>query len=85
MPVKYADELKDRAVERVVRAEADLDVANGANTQYVVVAWCNKTRLHPATGCRPPLEVHSEWINQSATEPAAAKETRIGASVKPAG
>ena len=36
------------------------------------VAWYNQTRLHSAVGYRPPFEVHSEWINQSATESAAA-------------
>ncbi|RAD76398.1 hypothetical protein DN508_32790 [Burkholderia multivorans] len=36
------------------------------------VAWYNQSRLHSAIGYRPPLEVHSEWINQSATKPAAA-------------
>src|SRR5699024_6115088 len=36
------------------------------------VAWYNPTRLHSAIDYRPPIEVHSEWTNQSATEPAAA-------------
>ncbi|RCS99383.1 hypothetical protein CIK60_05180 [Brevibacterium aurantiacum] len=36
------------------------------------VAWYNQTRLHSAIDYRPPFEVHSEWINQSAIEPAAA-------------
>nr|WP_277600396.1 integrase core domain-containing protein [Brevibacterium aurantiacum] len=36
------------------------------------VAWYNQTRLHSAIGYRPPFEVHSEWINQSGTESAAA-------------
>ena len=36
------------------------------------VAWYNQTRLHSAIGHRPPFEVHSEWINQSTTELAAA-------------
>ena len=36
------------------------------------VAWYNQTRLHSAIGYRPPFEVHSEWINQSTTELAAA-------------
>ena len=36
------------------------------------VAWYNQTRLHSAIGHRPPFEVHSEWINQSTTESAAA-------------
>ena len=36
------------------------------------VAWYNQFRLHSAIDYRPPVEVHSEWINQSATESAAA-------------
>ena len=36
------------------------------------VAWYNQSRLHSAINYRPPVEVHSEWINQSGTEPAAA-------------
>ncbi|WP_369415279.1 integrase core domain-containing protein [Brevibacterium permense] len=36
------------------------------------VAWYNQSRLHSAINYRPPVEVRSEWINQSATEPAAA-------------
>ncbi|AZU02033.1 integrase core domain-containing protein [Brevibacterium linens] len=36
------------------------------------VAWYNQERLHSAIDYRPPFEVRSEWINQSATESAAA-------------
>lgn len=36
------------------------------------VAWYNQERLHSAVGYRPPYEVHSEWVNQSAAEPVAA-------------
>ncbi|WP_193070973.1 integrase core domain-containing protein [Brevibacterium sp. FME37] len=36
------------------------------------VAWYNQTRLHSAIGYRRPIDVHSEWSNQSATEPSAA-------------
>ncbi|MGN6036888.1 integrase core domain-containing protein, partial [Brevibacterium casei] len=36
------------------------------------VAWYNQERLHSAVGYRPPIEVHSEWVNQSAAEPVAA-------------
>jgi putative transposase len=36
------------------------------------VAWYNQTLLHSAIDYRPPVEVHSESINQSATESAAA-------------
>lgn len=36
------------------------------------VAWYNHTRLHSAIGYQPPLEDHSEWSTQSATESAAA-------------
>jgi len=27
------------------------------------VAWYNQSRLHSAIDYRPPIEVHSEWIN----------------------
>ncbi|WP_375544632.1 integrase core domain-containing protein [Brevibacterium casei] len=36
------------------------------------VAWYNQSRLHSAIGYRPPLEVHSDWVNQPMTEVAAA-------------
>ncbi|GAA1929999.1 hypothetical protein GCM10009689_06250 [Brevibacterium antiquum] len=36
------------------------------------VAWYNQTRLHSAIGYCPPIAVHSEWINQSAADSAAA-------------
>lgn len=36
------------------------------------VAWYNQTRLHSAIGYCPPIAVHSEWINQSAVDSAAA-------------
>lgn len=36
------------------------------------VCWYNQTRLHSALEFRPPIEVHSEWINQSTTKSAAA-------------
>ncbi|MGC2978035.1 integrase core domain-containing protein [Brevibacterium sp. FAM 25378] len=36
------------------------------------VAWYNQSRLHSAIDYRPPLEVRSEWINQSAADSAAA-------------
>ncbi|MCO1340324.1 transposase, partial [Kocuria polaris] len=32
------------------------------------VAWYNQTRLHSSIGYRPPLEAHSEWFHQGATE-----------------
>ncbi|MFF8894610.1 MULTISPECIES: integrase core domain-containing protein [Bacteria] len=47
------------------------------------VAWYNQSRLHSAIGYRPPLEVHSEWSNLSATTPAAARKPRKGTSTKP--
>nr|WP_231939181.1 IS3 family transposase [Brevibacterium sandarakinum] len=36
------------------------------------VSWYNQDRLHSAIAYRPPVEVHSEWINQSDTESVAA-------------
>jgi putative transposase len=36
------------------------------------VAWYNGSRLHSAIDYRPPIEVHSEWINQTMAEAAAA-------------
>lgn len=40
------------------------------------VAWYNQRWLQSGIGYRPPVEVHTEWINQHRSALAAAKKTK---------
>ena len=62
MPVKYTDELKARAVELVMHAQADPDTANGAITRVANELGLSKetlrvwVRKHKDSGNATPTE-----------------------------
>lgn len=62
MPVKYTDELKARAVELVIHAQADPETANGAISRVANQLGLSKetlrvwVRKHKATGRATPVE-----------------------------
>ena len=62
MPVKYTDELKQRAVELVIHAQADPDTAHGAVTRIANELGVSKESLrvwvrnHKDSGADTPAE-----------------------------
>ncbi|MDY5785715.1 transposase, partial [Corynebacterium sp.] len=61
-PVKYTDELKQRAVEFVIHAQADPDTAHGAVTRIAIELGVSKealrvwVRKHKDSGVESPAE-----------------------------
>ena len=58
MPVKYTDELKTRAVELVIHAQADPDTANGAITRVANELGLSKETLRVCVSISTPAKLH---------------------------
>src|SRR5699024_1832701 len=85
LPVKYTDELKARAVELVIHAQADPDTANGAITRVANELGLSKetlrvwVRQHKDSGKATPAEsadpeAESRWLRAEWAEAKRATE-----------